>query len=180
MATCACKGIRSCLVCEVTKESTSKATKECSLELQMCYKCGTVSKANKSSSTPPLNPLWACSPACTIDGGRTIRPVATDVNYKDVLADFEEVVIVKEFVSPEEETSIVADIDHQKWAESQSGRRKQVCGVCGVGGWCVNQPGQKRPFKLSQETKTYFMYTINYELVLYIRIGCSCRIMGRR
>ena len=39
---------------------------------------------------------------------------------------FEGVTVVKEFVSHEEEVSIMAAIDGQPWANSQSGRRKQV------------------------------------------------------
>ena len=38
----------------------------------------------------------------------------------------EGVTVVKEFISREEEREIVAEIDRSQWAESQSGRRKQV------------------------------------------------------
>ncbi len=56
-----------------------------------------------------------------------MRPVATDVDCcEETLCDFGGVLVVKEFVSAQEESIIVTDIDSQKWADSQSGRRKQV------------------------------------------------------
>ena len=45
--------------------------------------------------------------------------------------ELKEVTVVKDFVSEEEERCIVAEIDGSRWAESQSGRRKQVS-LCGI------------------------------------------------
>ncbi len=128
MAACVCKGIRSCLICEATRQPSHEASVPTSLELNMCYKCGAVFRY---SPAPPPQPLQACSPPCTADDDdiKVLQPGTTDEGLRDAVSDFRGVVVVKEFVSAEEELCMVADIDRQRWADSQSGRRKQVC-VC--------------------------------------------------
>lgn len=44
--------------------------------------------------------------------------------------EFDGVTVVQEFISDDQEQALVQAIDRQPWAESQSGRRKQVRG-CG-------------------------------------------------
>ncbi len=121
MAACVCKGIRSCLICEATRKPSHEVSST-SLELIMCYKCGAVFSCPPA---PPPQPLQACSPLCTGDD-KLLQPGASDEGLRDTVSDFRGVVVVKEFVSAEEELCMVADIDRQRWAESQSGRRKQV------------------------------------------------------
>ena len=52
--------------------------------------------------------------------------VADHVMWGDKKLDFGGINIVKNFVSEEEERRIMSAIDALPWAESQSGRKKQV------------------------------------------------------
>ena len=61
--------------------------------------------------------------------GPELRIIKTRKEARDLChsaAMPEGVTVVKEFVSREEEREIVLEIDRSQWAESQSGRRKQV------------------------------------------------------
>ena len=71
---------------------------------------------------PAERPLYACREPC--------RPAAVLCSHHTELGmpfdTFEGVTVVKDFLSQQEEASVVSAIDSEHWASSQSGRRKQV------------------------------------------------------
>jgi hypothetical protein len=143
---CACKGIRSCLVCEgpeltggggglgaaaaISSFKEDPFTNATTTTLYQCHHCGKILREDETM--PELGeakPLLSCrSGRCgpemkiiRIRGGE-----ASDVCPRRGAAMPDGVTVVKEFISREEEREIVAEIDRSQWAESQSGRRKQV------------------------------------------------------
>ena len=112
---CGCTGIRTCLICE-EKKRPRKPTIEPSLTtLYMCPNCGRIFSTSGTAAISSSPPLQLCSPLCT--SGEPVLHAAPELK---------EVSVVKDFVTEEEERSIVAEIDSSRWAESQSGRKKQV------------------------------------------------------
>ena len=116
-AKCGCTGVRSCLLCEVKGQDFSSATTAATqptLIYTQCRKCGELSlqgandvtRCHLTSCTPQR--IW--SPTVSVTPG--IR--------------FEGVSVYQEFLSPQEEDDVVCAIDEHLWAESQSGRMKQV------------------------------------------------------
>ena len=122
-ATCRCTGIRTCLICEEKKGSIARKPVHEPLlaTVYLCHNCGRVFQSVAASHSPPLQ---LCSPLCTSDKPVLKTSQCTISAYG--IPNFREVIVVKDFVSEEEEQSIVAEIDQSRWAESQSGRRKQV------------------------------------------------------
>lgn len=104
---CACKGIRSCLACESIKGAKSSGTtslneEEDSVEYIFCPLCGLCWSAKKS--------------------------VNTCIESKNLGFYLPGILLIHDFISKEEESKIVSNIDKTSWAPSQSGRRKQDFG----------------------------------------------------
>ena len=118
---CGCKGIRTCLVCEGRRTSIHVA-KEPVASFYQCHNCGRIPDEENICVDPSAPPLFTC--------GKSLRcrPTAPALQARCTVKGlpFEGVTVVKEFVSCEEEEKITNDIDRSAWAESQSGRRKQV------------------------------------------------------
>ena len=126
MAKCGCKGIRTCLLCEQQDGGTSlPQLQETCHEIHQCHRCGRV--LPESGLIQPdldVSPLFSCGEPCT--STRTLEvSYCRDQSGSEPIR-FEGVAVIKDFVSPEEEGDIVKDVDGWMWAESQSGRRKQV------------------------------------------------------
>lgn len=70
-----------------------------------------------------------CSGGCCGQEKKVLRTIKEGTGLKEFLNGvvFEGVTVVKDFMSRDEERNIVSQIDAHQWAESQSGRRKQVC-----------------------------------------------------
>lgn len=121
-AKCGCKGIRTCLVCEHKNAIVPQVDKP-QMALYQCHKCGRIMEARAPCGRldPDAPPLYSCQSICS--------------NVRVLLAShrqewqFEGVTVVKDFISAEEEDLIVGEINSRVWAESQSGRRKQVCAL---------------------------------------------------
>lgn len=111
---CGCTGVRSCLLCEDGRGGTSSSLEPASLFIQ-CSVCGQLlkkaaqedEKSGRHESCTPSH-LW--------------NPVLSQGELK-----FDGVLVIQEFITPEEERGLVEAIDQQQWADSQSGRKKQVC-----------------------------------------------------
>ena len=120
---CGCRGARTCLLCERRKGNLARTNEDASASnvLYQCHNCGEIRPSRDCHEDPSLRPLHVCRESCT----------AASVLYSSSLAQQENapvegVTVVKEFISRQEEAAILSDIDSQPWAESQSGRRKQV------------------------------------------------------
>lgn len=120
MATCGCRGIRKCLICELNKEQRSVAdiVKDKSIEFYQCYNCGNMIDIQETVILDALSPLRRCKRDC--NGEPTLYPPG------HVTCSLNGTVVFKEFISVDEELFLIRQIDESGWAESQSGRRKQV------------------------------------------------------
>lgn len=117
--TCGCTGSRSCLLCEEyrddkfiikKKEEPPVPSKEC---FYYCSKCGNKAwSSNLKSHEQHLNYL------------------SDDVKYNEVTRyiKIEDITIIGDVISEEEESFLVDKIDSGIWINSQSGRRKQDFG----------------------------------------------------
>ena len=121
---CSCKGIRTCLLCEPAKTSAPVA-REPSTQVYQCHNCGKIVDEVNVRVDPIAPPLFTC---CGQRCGPTVATLHAHCTLEG--EPFEGVTVVKEFISREEEEKIVEDIDRSVWAESQSGRKKQVSLLC--------------------------------------------------
>lgn len=116
---CGCKGVRSCILCEGVDGGKSCGVESPVLLVEphsifiQCLICGELLKKAETRGHV------TCTPQVTL---RPVLPLPGD-------SRFDGVSIIQEFVSKEQEQTLIEAIDRQPWAESQSGRRKQV------GGW---------------------------------------------
>lgn len=100
---CACKGIRTCLLCETEKKRKESESNDVPIKkLKFCSKCG--------------NKAWS--------------PEIQHDEHLDKSDGFkiEGIYVVEECITPEEEAFLVSRIDEKEWTDSQSGRRKQDFG----------------------------------------------------
>lgn len=129
---CACSGIRTCLLCEKGCRPRRCYEEENHVQkqtLNQCYKCGNVEIGSTMIVDPEANPMFVCnSSTCTFD--RILKPNVGSIVDNDSPTsgntEFKGLTLIKEFVSEQEEKELVAHIDSSNWAESQSGRLKQV------------------------------------------------------
>lgn len=122
---CGCRGVRSCRLCEdgkTRKLGRPHHTDALSTSLYQCHKCGQAGLTRDCPEDASLPPLHACREPCGATGVLRSAGIATE----QLDPPLDGVTVVKEFLSPEDELSLVTAIDHQTWANSQSGRRKQV------------------------------------------------------
>ena len=127
---CACKGVRTCLLCE-TQDKAAAATHfdDSSILFYQCHRCGKLLKEEHATPDLEATPLFACGAQHSCEGEKKIiaaRLEASELDKRWCGGVFEGVTVVKNFISAEEEGEIVKEIDSHQWAESQSGRRKQV------------------------------------------------------
>ena len=115
---CACKGVRSCLLCEVGSVRTPTTAGHLVTYAQ-CYVCGELIQTRGGD-------VVKCNNPCVSISGSLVYKVSLGSPPMQQEMVFDGVTIVKEFLSKQEENEIIRDIDSQKWVESQSGRRKQV------------------------------------------------------
>ncbi len=126
-AACGCRGLRSCLLCEQQPGATSLLQEEASHAIHQCYRCGRVlpEVGGKVQPDPTAPPLFTCVVPCS--SSKVLRAWYGQEDSDDGgPIRFEGVTVIKDFISAEEESAIVETVDGWKWAESQSGRRKQV------------------------------------------------------
>ena len=134
---CACKGIRSCLLCEKPEQTagglgTASANVSSNFEhndpafFYQCHHCGKILREDETVPELDAKPLLRCTAGGCGPELRVIRieKEASELCHSATVP--EGVTVIKEFVSSEEEREIVSEIDRSQWAESQSGRRKQV------------------------------------------------------
>lgn len=127
---CACKGVRSCLICERPEEAAARV-RDTTTSFYQCHRCGNILRQGVVQPDLEAKPLFVCKtgdcgPEEKIIRARWRGKEAVELDNVYDSAVFEGVTVVKEFVSFEEEREIVSEIDANRWAESQSGRRKQV------------------------------------------------------
>ena len=128
---CACKGVRSCIICERDGEAAEK-WRVCDLATAMsfyqCHRCGNIAREELLDADSAEKPFFVCSTGSCGQEENIIRARHEFVELEGSCRSpvFEGVAVVKDFVSIEEERRIVSEIDANQWAESQSGRRKQV------------------------------------------------------
>ena len=100
--------------------------------LYQCHQCGKILREDETMQELESKPLLRCRTERCGPEMKTIRikREPSDLYHGVCGATIdtvpEGVTVVKEFVSREEEREIVVEIDRNQWAESQSGRRKQV------------------------------------------------------
>ena len=108
-------------MCEGQKTSIH-VTKEPVTSFYQCHNCGRILDEENICVDPNAPPLFTC--------GKSLRcrPTTPALQARCTVKGlpFEGVTLVKEFVSCDEEEKLAHDIDRSAWAESQSGRRKQV------------------------------------------------------
>lgn len=122
---CACKGVRTCLVCE--EKGARPLSKQSQNEMQyyVCYKCGKTCPITVDHPSPlPVEPF--CQTACDDIQSLVVSDDLIAGNNAGTSFKFDGVRIIKNFVSFEEEKELVSLIDSSQWVESQSGRYKQV------------------------------------------------------
>ena len=104
------------------QNTSIRIAKEPVASFYQCHNCGNIFNEENICVEPNAPPLFTC--------GRSqhCRPTAPSLQAHCTVKGlpFEGVTVVKEFVTCEEEEKIINDIDESAWAESQSGRRKQV------------------------------------------------------
>ena len=114
-AKCGCTGVRSCLLCEAKgRNPPSSATTAGTLGYTQCRKCGELF-LHKDNDVTECH-LTSCPP----------QRIWTPTGSVTAGLRFEGVSVYQEFLSPQEEEEVVRAIDEHLWAESQSGRMKQV------------------------------------------------------
>ena len=97
-----------------------------SSSLHQCHNCGKTGSIDDCPGDDFQSPLHACSgPPCD---SATVLQVSSLHTAAGAL--FEGVTVIKEFLSQEEEAAILSAIDVHSWADSQSGRKKQVSSLC--------------------------------------------------
>ena len=129
-AVCGCRGIRTCLVCEISKTiATVKNVTATDEELYQCYRCGQILSGDFAVAQKPLR-------ECT---DRTKCPPRSCLYMHEQMAlgrregsNFSGVTVVKEFITESEEESLIHQMDSLQWAESQSGRKKQVSSLVSI------------------------------------------------
>lgn len=93
-------------------------------EVYQCYKCGSLLYQREKYKEDENSLLMRCNDDC-----QSINDLCLPGHVRhgnDETAALDGVVVIKNFVSIQEEEALVKDIDSSMWAESQSGRRKQV------------------------------------------------------
>lgn len=120
---CACKGIRSCLVCEEKSVEEKQRRASAGNNYYFCGDCGKINPEAETSFQEASAPI--CLRQC--DGYRREIRVA-DRSMRENLT-FGGIALLKDFLGPREEEELVSYIDSARWVESQSGRRKQVRGT---------------------------------------------------
>lgn len=118
MARCGCRGERSCLVCE---EEARGPTVLPDYQFYQCVNCGRLLQSMPADF--PDGPLVTCPAPC---GHAHVLTVPDHVTLGTTSLEFGTISVVKEFVFADEETALVKHMDSLSWAQSQSGRRKQV------------------------------------------------------
>lgn len=131
---CACKGVRSCLICERPDvvEDKTQTTSVSTRHLYQCHNCGSILGEGETDFQAESLPVCVAGRCRERKKVTRARLEASEQDGSLCSALFEGVTVIKEFVSVEEEERIVSEIDASQWAESQSGRRKQVlyCKFC--------------------------------------------------
>lgn len=147
---CACKGIRTCLLCENLKGAAATVAVKPRQTIYQCHRCGEILTEERKIPDISAHPLYTClyQPCPTLellqinihrlaDSSSDGEPASQFQkgfshagsrlqDYEGELQGFSGVTVLKGFVSEEEEARIVEAIDRCAWVESQSGRRKQV------------------------------------------------------
>ena len=125
---CGCKGIRSCLVCEpdtLRKCTTVKNVPD--KDVYMCYNCGNVINTSDSELSLSRPPLRRCAENdCKLADCLYSPDHVTTSDPHEQCIQFNGITVVKDFITPMLENDLIREIDSSEWAESQSGRRKQV------------------------------------------------------
>ncbi len=130
---CGCKGIRTCLICESLVDSNVHKRFSTNIpsdtDIYMCYNCGNfiIDEEMRSQQTEQQTPLKRCvSQTTCILTNYLCSPDHVTISDNQCV-EFSGVTIVKDFISPLIERDLIQQIDSSRWAESQSGRMKQVC-----------------------------------------------------
>lgn len=121
---CCCQGIRSCLLCEEKADGTPlnsihPQTAASLIIFTQCHMCG---KLFRRSATEDCN---TCTVACSDSANRVLRPNFSPGQLPEGLT-FDGVTVIRDFINEDEEKALIREINVHGWAESQSGRRKQV------------------------------------------------------
>ncbi|KAI1298732.1 Alpha-ketoglutarate-dependent dioxygenase alkB -like protein 4 [Halotydeus destructor] len=105
---CACKGIRTCLICEDSKLNYDSEKNESKQSDQLVYSY-----------------CMACQNKAWLDVNHQTHSAAADQSQ---FISIEGVFLVDNCITVKQETSLIEQIDRKEWVCSQSGRRKQDFG----------------------------------------------------
>lgn len=122
--TCGCRGIRHCLVCQSDAATDVPKSER---EIYQCCNCGRLMH-NGMEYEILSSPLRKCRKEqnCQNQYHLVVPDHVTVSNQSDETISYGGVTVIKEFVTSKEEESLINQLDMSLWAESQSGRRKQV------------------------------------------------------
>ena len=113
---CACTGIRCCLRCEKKADKNSDTKYN---TFVCCYLCGKIQRQREVIACGRRPHLLRCSDTCS-------KKVPVITVEQEFSPDIETITVYKDFLSAEEESEVVKEVDSFQWVASQSGRNKQV------------------------------------------------------
>ena len=126
--TCGCRGIRRCLICQSDAATNVSISEK---DIYQCCNCGRLMDNGMEYEifSPPLRKCRN-EQNCQKQHHLVVPDHVTISTQSDETVSFGGVTVVKEFVTFKEEESLINQLDMSLWAESQSGRRKQVRDSC--------------------------------------------------
>ncbi|CAF1408908.1 unnamed protein product [Rotaria sordida] len=112
-SSCACKGIRSCKLCETTKDNNNYLINESTTNIIYIY-CDTCRQAIRMD-------IYELNSQC---------PHHNNIdNNNDISFSLDGIYLVPDFLNEDEENNLLNFIDNDIWIPSQSGRLKQDFGI---------------------------------------------------
>lgn len=126
---CGCRGVRTCLLCEGDEGKAVSRSEDQGPSLYQCHVCGKIRWFSDSREDHASFPLRVCSTRSSCAETAILETSLTELcreTTSSITAPFDGLIVVKEFISVDEEADILSNVDSHTWVESQSGRRKQV------------------------------------------------------
>ena len=112
---CACKGVRTCLICERPEVVAAKILEDPSITFYQCHRCGKLRKKEQLLPDIEATPLLVCGAGnCGLEKKIiAARKEAVELDKRWCSTVFEGVTVVKDFISPDEEREILSSLVNQ-------------------------------------------------------------------
>ncbi|CAF3030672.1 unnamed protein product, partial [Rotaria sp. Silwood2] len=111
---CACKGIRSCKLCETTKDHLINESTTTTISNIIYIYCDTCRQAIRMD-------IYELNSQCPHNNN--------NIDNNDISFPLDGIYIVSDFLNENEENNLLNNIDNDIWIPSQSGRLKQDFGI---------------------------------------------------